>query len=806
MRIPLRHFSILLLFSCCFFALNAQEVQVIDKDSREPLPGVTILNDNRSKGVVTDANGKASLTSFSENATLIFRHSSYLEKRVKKQALEKQAWVVALTENIVQIQEVVVSANRWEQKQEDIPNDILAITAKEIALQNPQTTADMLQQTGEVFVQKSQQGGGSPMLRGFAANSILLVVDGVRMNNAIYRSGNLQNVINLDANILEGAEVIFGPGSVIYGSDALGGVMDFHTKDPLLKVGENVHVEGSAMMRYATANGEKSAHADVSLGGDKIASLSSISWSSFGDLRAGTLGLSEYPDYFVRKEYVIQENGEDKVIQNPDSHLQVGSGYEQLNLLQKIRYAPSESVDYLYSFHYSTSSDIPRYDRLTQRSNDAGRSGPLRFAEWYYGPQNWMLHSLQANFSTHKQLFERIRIIGAYQRYEESRHSRRFGNKWRENQEENVDVLTLNADFEKLFDERKRLFYGLESAYNGVSSYAEQVNIRTGDKELIAPRYGDVGNKTLALAAYSSFQYPLSSTLMLNTGARYSWYTLESQFSDRFYPFPFDAIRLNTGALNGNLGIAYAKDGLRYDLLVSSGFRAPNVDDLTKLFDPAPGTVTVPNPNLQPEYSYNLESSIGYEGKQYLFMLTAYTSLLDNALVRRPFQFDGQDSILYQGERKRVVALVNTGSGLIAGGSANVRIQPAPKWLLASTLTYSWGEDRATGERLRHIPPLFGQTSVRYQRQKWSALLQIRYNGRIRWEDLPEEEQSKGNIYAPEGVKSWITADLKANVRPTPYLELSSGLENILDLHYRTYSSGISAPGRNLYISLRTYF
>ena len=129
--------------------------------------------------------------------------------------------------------EVIVSVNKWEQKLNELPNKIVKVNRYDILKNNPQTAADLLGQTGTVFIQKSQLGGGSPMIRGFATNRVLLVIDGVRMNNAIYRSGNLQNVISIDALSTETAEVIFGPGSLIYGSDAIGGVMDFHTLDIL---------------------------------------------------------------------------------------------------------------------------------------------------------------------------------------------------------------------------------------------------------------------------------------------------------------------------------------------------------------------------------------------------------------------------------------------------------------------------------------------------------------------------------------------------------------------------------------------
>ncbi len=141
------------------------------------------------------------------------------------------------------------------------------------------------------------------MIRGFAANSVLIVVDGVRMNNAIYRSGNLQNVMTLDPNIIGDAEVIFGPGSIIYGSDALGGVMDFHTKEIKLGNEDKSTINTNALLRYSTANHEKTAHVDFNYGAKKWGSLTSISFSDFDDLRMGSVGNEDYQRFdYVKRE------------------------------------------------------------------------------------------------------------------------------------------------------------------------------------------------------------------------------------------------------------------------------------------------------------------------------------------------------------------------------------------------------------------------------------------------------------------------------------------------------------------------
>src|SRR5688572_10920055 len=251
------------------------------------------------------------------------------------------------------LEEVIVSVNKWEQKINEIPNMITKVTKMQILRNNPQTSADLLGQTGTVFIQKSQLGGGSPMIRGFATNRVLLVIDGVRMNNAIYRSGNLQNVISIDALSTETVEVIFGPGSLVYGSDAIGGVMDFHSLEARLSPDNKTLAKGSALARYSSANNENTFHADVNLGWEKWSLLSSATYTKFDDLKMGKKGGQES---YLRPEYVERINGIDSIVKNIDPRIQRFSGYDQLNFLQKVRFKPSAQIDIQYSFIYAGTS------------------------------------------------------------------------------------------------------------------------------------------------------------------------------------------------------------------------------------------------------------------------------------------------------------------------------------------------------------------------------------------------------------------------------------------------------------------
>ena len=205
------------------YAIVAQQLKVINKSNLRPVDNVAVYNLEHTKTTLTNIDGIADFSEFNSNDTVIFQHPSFQHLILPYNAIKNLNFVITLTESTVNLSEVVVSASKWEQDINEVPRQIVSIDAKEIEFYNPQTTADLLGSSNEVFIQKSQLGGGSPMIRGFAANSVLLVVDGVRMNNAIFRSGNLQNVIVIDPNIIDEAEVIFGPGSIMYGSDALGG-------------------------------------------------------------------------------------------------------------------------------------------------------------------------------------------------------------------------------------------------------------------------------------------------------------------------------------------------------------------------------------------------------------------------------------------------------------------------------------------------------------------------------------------------------------------------------------------------------
>lgn len=777
--------------------VGAQTLRVLNGSNSQPISDVFIYSRNQSQ--LTNTVGEADLSTFDSGATLQFQHPAFITQSATMQQLREQDFSISLTPQQIELNAVVISANRWEQNRREVPNKITPIDIQSLPLQNPQTAADMLSNTGQVYVQKSQMGGGSPMIRGFAANRVLMVIDGVRMNNAIYRSGNLQNIIAIDPNSLESAEVIFGPGSILYGSDALGGVMDFHTKKPRFNA-EKTSIKVGAMARYASANNESTQHINIMAGGKKLASYTAFTYSRFDDLHMGSQG----PDEYLRPWFVKVKDTTDLVITNANDEIQQQTAYNQWNLLQKLRYRPNNNFELGYTFLYTNSSNIPRYDRLIE-----SKKGAPKYAEWYYGPQKWMMQALNLNFLKGNRLYDEGKITLAMQQMEESRHDRKLGNHEKRSRTETVDIWSLNADFNKRLFTNARLFYGIEALHNQVGSSGYSLNRVTRQKKTVSSRYPGGGTSYYSAAAYTTLKYTFNPVWTWQGGLRYSYNGMRSEFTDNIYSFPFKTLTINNDALTGSMGlVCRATESLQINANLSSGYRTPNVDDAAKIFDSEPGNVIVPNENIEPEYAYNADLGMiltfGRGGKA---ELTAFYTLLDNAMVRRDFLFNGKDSIMYDGLNSKVQAIVNEGQSTIYGMSMALRI-PITTWMaFENHLTWTDGEED-DGSPLRHASPLFGRTSLHMQHKKFQGTLYADYNGEITYHNLAATERDKGYMYATDQngnpwSPGWYTINCKATYQLPANLSISAGVENILNKRYRPYSSGIVAPGRNFIISLR---
>ena len=779
---------------------KAQQLTILGSETNLPIPGVIISN--KTESVISNLKGEADLSQFSNNDILTFQAENYHVLELPKNQIKNNTVTLR---GRVGLDEVVISASKFEQSKRDIPQKIINISSKKILFNNPQTSADLLRETGNVYIQKSQLGGGSPMIRGFSTNRLLITVDGVRMNNAIFRGGNLQNVISIDPLSIQNTEITLGAGSVVYGSDAIGGVMSFFTKKPQLSYEKDVYIKANALARYASANSEKTGHVDVNFGLKKWAFLTSLSYSDFDDLRMGSHGPTDY----LRPEYVETVNGMDVITVNENPRIQKPTGFNQFHALQKVRFEANDNLLVDFGLYYSTTSNYSRYDRLIRYNGES-----LRSAEWYYGPQEWFMSNLQVTKSSNTSLlFDKFQTTIAYQDFKESRHDRDFQSVIKNNREEDVQAISVNFDLEKQISPKTALFYGAEYVYNLVNSSGSEENISTGISIPTVSRYPD-GSTWQSLAAYTSLKYKPSAKLIFQTGIRYNQVLAKANFTQNntYLNLPFNTAKINSGAFTGTAGVSWMPNNMiQWKLNASTAFRAPNIDDVGKVFDSEPGSVVVPNNDLNSEYAYGGELGLLLNFNDVVILdLATYYTFLDNALVRRDYTINGESEIIYDGQMSTVQAIQNASKAWIYGFEVglHINVSQSVSFLSQSNIIGGTEDDNGIEVPIRHVAPNFGNAHLVWQKKRFKVDGFVDFNGELSFNQLAPSEIAKDYLYAKDAngnpyAPSWYTLNLRSQYQFKDGLSVTAGLENITNQRYQTYSSGIASPGRNLVVSLQ---
>lgn len=828
----MKHFIFTILFFTTTISL-AQNVKVLDKQTGKIVKNVSIFNEANTVSLTTNDNGIADISSIGDNEIIYFSHLSYAIYRVKKSVLKNKNYVVYLKKQSEQLDEIVISAFKKDEKSNRIAEQIAILSKKDIRKVSPQTSADLLAAVPGIKVQKSQFGGGSPVIRGMESNRVLLVVDGVRMNNAIYRKGHLQNSITLSPNLLEKTEVVFGPSSVIYGSDALGGVIHYYTKTP--KLSEEHKVESQLFSRFSTVNQEVTTNVSAEVSFSNWASYTNISYSDFGDLKAGknrNHGFSDWGKVFYYSENVNGNYAVNPTL-NSDPNLLRNTGYNQTDVLQKFFVPLSKNTDLKLNFQYSTSSNIQRFDRLTELK-DLTDISSLKFAEWYYGPQERLLISSQFLVNPDKNWLESGAITAAYQNIKESRIQRKFGSLDRSYRKETVNVFSLNGDFSVPITEDKSriLSYGFEFAYNDVASnsYGKTLNIENNEivgfsnDFKVQSRYPDGGSNFLTSAIYVGYRQDLNKKSTLNTGIRFTNINKNATWVDEtFLTFDDKTITRNNSSITATLGYVYRPSrNWQLNSVLSSGFRSPNIDDVGRVREKA-GNVTIPNINVSPEFAYNAEVGVlkYFNNRKFRLGANMYYTLLDN-YIQRDFVYNADGSIKqveFDGEFGNAVNNQNKGTAYIFGYTVNYLGKISNTVNTSGFITYTKGRTYDTEEPMSSIPPLFGQFEINYTKDKIALGAEIRFNSKKDIEDFNFTEGIDNHDLTPVvnpkaandedkyfGSPSWMTLGINGNYEVSNNFSVQARLDNILDEHYIEFASGVSSPGRNLSVSFIANF
>lgn len=801
--------------SCVF----AQQVLVKDAVSLEVLPSVTIVDQDGAHFKTTDFDGLAKLDAFADNALISFSHIGYLSYTLSKNQI-KSTQIIWMTPDSEQLGEIVLSVARASTKKNRLAQQVGIVAKAEIEKQSPENTAVLLRKVPGVRVQQSQGGGGSPVLRGFEANRVLLVVDGVRMNNAIYRSGHLHNALSVDPLSLERAEVVFGPSSVGYGSDALGGVIHFYTRTPLINQNKKTSFSGSSSYDFNQNTSKQSALFEYSA--SKWAMLQYVSYAHFGDIVMGKRRSHGYENWGKVAAYSENTASNYTPIPTPNSNTnkQLNSGYEQVDLLQKWVYHSDTGLKFTLNLQGSNSGNIPRFDKLAEKQD-----GALRFARWEYGPQKRWLISPQINFIGTRSWLQSGKIIAAAQFLEESRIIRKFSSLDRHTQRENLCVYSLNADFKASFAKGFDWSYGLELTHNEVKSTAFSQTLAVDGNHIvgltpkspIATRYPSGGSTYTTFAAYIDFRYDINSNSTVAFGARHTFTELDASWTEQAL---IDArlahVNQKNGASNVTLGYTHQPNAKwQLKALMSTGFRSPNIDDLGKTREHN-GVLTVPNMNLSPEYIVSGEVGIKHLLKDgSFFELNGYYANIYDYIARGTYHIHDDsstrktDTIIFSGEEVKIVSNTNFGRVSIYGLSAQTQWQISSKLQYSGALTLTKGDANNLSGNLPSISPLFTVQKVDLKLKKGVLGLEWNYakskhpSTYSPWgeDGLEETPLLSDGSYA--GTPAWHRFDFHFAYPINSSFNLSGGVFNLFDTHYKEFASGISVPGRSLKLVLR---
>ncbi len=793
------HSALLLCFTALFSVEGiAQTVRIVNGSI--PIPFAHCQNLRTSAFSFSDGEGVMELPERGINDTLEFRSLGF-ENRIVLPG-ESIGSKIALYENPIGIDAVLISSNISPDmaRREGLKVvDKLQLTSV-VTGKAPGKSTDLLSNTGQVLVQQSQQGGGSPIIRGFEANRILLVVDGVRMNNAIYRSGHLQNAITVDANALEQVQVVMGPSSVSYGSDALGGVIHFQTHRPKFRRDDLEDTwSGVSSASYRTNNSATSFHTRVEGGGEKWASIISFSNTVYGDLRMGENRMHGDSIWGLMTHYVGDSAGVDVVLQNDDPSLQIGSGYSQKDFMHKTRFSiPGGAIS--TNFQYSISSNISRFDKL----NDPGiEPGSLKWARWDYGPQKRLLGAV--SWEQYLGLPGSLHTTFAYQNIEESRIKRRFGASNEEVQNENVDVLSMSSVWHSspFRGDGWRFLLGVDGQWNGVTS--------TSDSSATVTRYPNSGSTMLNLGTFASARRNFGGKV-LHGGIRYNYSAIDAYYNLDFasIDLPFTEMHSANGAFTGSVALEQPVVGkLMSNTSLSSGFRSPNIDDAAKIREKN-GFIIIPNDSISPEYIYSFDQSLTYTpfiDKSKLSLTAAgFVSLWADAIVPTIATINGDATIMYEGENSIVQMNQNANNAFVTGARFEFKSQLNTTSQLSGTINFTEGHIILGGAKLSHIPPVFGRVGFLNQGQGWSVETFVLFNGAKDISMYGDPATDNLAEALSTGTPAWWTLNVESQFELSETLRAQVGVSNLLDMHYKPFSSGISAPGRGVFIALNANF
>jgi outer membrane receptor protein involved in Fe transport len=653
---------------------------------------------------------------------------------------------------------VQVTATKRPESTLDVPAATTILGARRLREAAPQTPMDALHGEVGTFVQQTTPGQGVVIVRGLKGSEVLHLVDGFRLNNAIFRNAPNQYIALVDGQSLDRIEVVRGPSSTLYGGDAMGGVVQMLTPE-LRYDGDDWRWNGRIRAIAASADDSLIGRAELSGGHQRMAFALGVTSQEVNDLRTG------------------------------DGRTRPFSGFTQRSGDLKWRFAPVDGHELTLSLQYSEQPRTPRHDALVP---GFGQTLPEN-AVFFFEPQQRRFAQLRWRIDNANALFDNGELRIGRQLTVDDRRVRDTGSV-NEDRERNRDTTTgIAGQFGKHLGEEHLLSYGFEVYRDTVDSTKTRVNIVSGASSVRQPRFPD-GSRMRSWAVYVGDDWR-RGRVDINAGVRYSRFNIDIPAAGAA-----PGVSLSPDDLTGNIGLAIElSESARFVANLGRGFRAPNIFDLG-VFGPRPGNrFSAPNPDLKPEYINSIDAGFKFGGERFSGEVIAFrssyrdkiTSVLTGNLVGTALEV-----------QNRNVTRLDLW-GIEAG--ARYRFE-APDLELYATATHTRGDEHtATGEMpADRIPPLFGKLGARWQMN--DAIGVEAYGLYATAQDRLSSRDRVDPRINPNGTAGWGTLNARVSWRASDRVDLALRAENLADKHFREHGSGLDEPGRNVILTAEYRF
>ncbi len=660
----------------------------------------------------------------------------------------------------------VVTASRHPQRRIDAPRSVSIITAAELRRRNCRTVPEALNEVAGVLVQETNYGGGSPIIRGLVGNQILLLLDGVRLNNAIYRLGPNQYLNLIDIGQVEQIEVVRGNGSVLYGSDALGGVVNVITKSRNLATSpRGLRLATSA--RLSSADRGATGRLEFDGGTRRFGLNGGFSLKSFGDLRGG------------------RRTG-----------VQASTGYHELDGDLKLQQQFTPGARATLAAQHVAQRDVPRTDVL--------RSGTNLQYEW--DPQERTLMDLRCEFEPRGPFVRTVMLGTSYQDHDE--RIRRIEMSAPNVQRRLHDQVLSNGytlQLSSVLGARQTWTYGSEYYRDRVNSSRVDHALLTGVATTKPGAFAN-GARYASGALYVQDEIRLLERWSVDLGLRHSRYWLNATVQDpssravsvHYTPYA------TTGSLHSLFRLA---PDFHLVCGIAQGFRSPNLDDISALGSFG-GGFEVPNPRLAPEQSLDYELGVKVQRGRTYATAFGFLSDLRDIIQRQPGTYEGLSfiddnaNLTQDSGEPDVYQRKNTGLARVVGAELEAQVQASGAVDVYGNLGCTRGNDQIADQPLRRIPPLKGVVGSRWQvcPDLWLDFHAV-FAGR-------QDRLAPGDVTDPRiqtgGTPGFATLDLSGGLELNGIGTFTLALENLTNESYRLHGSGIDGPGFNIVLGFQS--